>query len=211
MIKIRFLLVQNGGEESCKLHKFFCQSSLYIVVIIRQNFRCCLSQGFGFISSRKIIVGVICLILMSLMPIEETVETRVRTDCLNFDSSQCIQIEKQLSITGRTYWDYTFMGDFRSHCSSRLHKISYFNLITNVLLHFVRDITYGVCWQRYEKRLEQKNGRRNVNVGVRLWSMWPSEWLVIACDMHPAEFFIPFHVSCCCCKVLCVFRKFSAC
>ena len=47
---------------------------------------------------------------MSLMPIEETGETRGRTDCLNFDLSQCIQIEKQLSIIGRSHWDYTFMG-----------------------------------------------------------------------------------------------------
>ena len=28
------------------------------------------------------------------MPIEETVETRVRTDCLNFDVSLCIQVKK---------------------------------------------------------------------------------------------------------------------
>ena len=28
------------------------------------------------------------------MPVEETDETRVRTDCLNVDVSQCIQIKK---------------------------------------------------------------------------------------------------------------------
>jgi len=36
--------------------------------------------------------------LLPLMPIEETGETRVRTDCLNFDVSLCIQIKKQNSI-----------------------------------------------------------------------------------------------------------------
>jgi len=32
------------------------------------------------------------LCLLSLMPIEETGETRVRTDCSNFNVSICIQI-----------------------------------------------------------------------------------------------------------------------
>ena len=175
MIKISFLLVQNGAEETCKLHKFFCQNSLYIVVVIRQYVGCCLSQGFGFISSCKIIVGVICMILMSLMPIEETGETRVRTDCLNFDSSHCIQIEKQLSITGRSHWDYTFMGDFRSHCSSRLHKSSFFNFNNKCTptiserYHLRRMLT--ALW----KTPWATKGRQNVNVSVWLWSMWPSE------------------------------------
>jgi len=43
------------------------------------------------------------------MPIEETGETRVRTDCLNFNVSLCIQILKN-SIRGRRYWDYIFCG-----------------------------------------------------------------------------------------------------
>jgi len=30
------------------------------------------------------------------MPTEETGETKVRTDCLNFDVSLCIQIKKQI-------------------------------------------------------------------------------------------------------------------
>jgi len=47
--------------------------------------------------------------LLSLMPLEETGETRVRTDCLNFDDSLCIQIKKQISIRGRRQWDYIFM------------------------------------------------------------------------------------------------------
>jgi len=48
--------------------------------------------------------------LLSLMPIEETGETRVRTHCLNFDVSLCIQIKKQISIRGRRHWDYIFAG-----------------------------------------------------------------------------------------------------
>jgi len=43
------------------------------------------------------------------MPLEETGETRVRTDCLNFDFSLCIQIKKQTSIRGRRHWDYIFV------------------------------------------------------------------------------------------------------
>ena len=42
----------------------------------------------GSISSYKIIVSVyVYLILLSVMTVEKTVETRVRTDCLNFDVS----------------------------------------------------------------------------------------------------------------------------
>jgi len=33
-----------------------------------------------------------------------------------------------------------------------------------VLLQLVRDITNGVCHQRYEKRLEQKKGHPDVDV-----------------------------------------------
>jgi len=32
------------------------------------------------------------------MPLEETGNTRVRTDCLNFDVSLCMQLKKQVSI-----------------------------------------------------------------------------------------------------------------
>jgi len=80
---------------------------------------------------------------MSLMPIEETGETRGRTDCLNFDLSQCIQIEKQLSIIGRSHWDYTFMGILALAAGQDCTKFP--NLITNVLLQLVRDIINGVC------------------------------------------------------------------
>jgi len=36
--------------------------------------------------------------LMALIPIEESGETRLRTDCFNFDVSPCIQIKKQISF-----------------------------------------------------------------------------------------------------------------
>jgi len=40
------------------------------------------------------------------------------------------------------------------------------SLITNVLLQLVRDIIYEVCYQRYEKRVEQQKGVQNFNVCV---------------------------------------------
>jgi len=39
------------------------------------------------------------------------------------------------------------------------------SLITNVLVQLVKDIINGVCYQRYEKRLEQQKGRPNVEGG----------------------------------------------
>jgi len=61
------------------------------------------------VSSYKIIVVVIYRTLLSLMPIEETRETRVRTDCLNFDVSLCVQIKnkfhlKKEGIENIFYW-----------------------------------------------------------------------------------------------------------
>jgi len=44
-------------------------------------------------SSYKIFVVVTYIIVLSIMHTEETGETRVRTDCLNFDVSLCIQIK----------------------------------------------------------------------------------------------------------------------
>ena len=38
------------------------------------------------------------------------------------------------------------------------------SVMTNVLLQLVKDIINGVCYQRYEKRLEQQKGCSNVNV-----------------------------------------------
>ena len=40
------------------------------------------------------------------MPIEENGETRVRTVCINFDASPCIQIINQISDRGRRHWVY---------------------------------------------------------------------------------------------------------
>ena len=48
--------------------------------------------------------------LLSLMPIEETGETRVRNDCLNFDVSLCIQTKKQISVIERSHWNYVLVG-----------------------------------------------------------------------------------------------------
>jgi len=39
------------------------------------------------------------------MLLEEAGETRVKTDCLNFDVSLCIKIKKQILIRGRRHWD----------------------------------------------------------------------------------------------------------
>jgi len=40
----------------------------------------------------------------------------------------------------------------------------FYSLITNVFLQLVKDITNGVCYQRYEKRLEQQKGCPNIEV-----------------------------------------------
>jgi len=52
----------------------------------------------------KIIVGVIYIMLLSLMPVEETGETRVRTDFFNVDVFLCIQIKKQFLTRVRRHW-----------------------------------------------------------------------------------------------------------
>jgi len=48
--------------------------------------------------------------LLALMPTEETGETKVRTDWLNFDVSLCIQIKKQISVIEKSHWKYVFVG-----------------------------------------------------------------------------------------------------
>jgi len=96
------------------------------------------------------------------MPTEETGGTRVRIDCLNFDASLCTQIKKQISIRGRRHWEYIVCGILDL---AAVHDCTKFpKLITNVLLQLVRDIINGVCYQRYERRLEQQKGRPKVNV-----------------------------------------------
>ena len=63
--------------------------------------------SIGFISSCKIIVRVVWC--YCLMPIEETGEARVRTDCLNFDVCLRILIENIL-IVGRRHQEYISLG-----------------------------------------------------------------------------------------------------
>jgi len=53
-------------------------------------------------------VGVVYIMLLSLMPIEETVKKGLGL-IVNYGVSVCIQINKQISIRGRR-WDYTFVG-----------------------------------------------------------------------------------------------------
>jgi len=48
-------------------------------------------------------LSVLYIMLLSSMLIEATGETKVRTDCLNFDVSLYIQIKKQISIRGRRH------------------------------------------------------------------------------------------------------------
>ena len=102
------------------------------------------------------------IILLSLMPIEETDSTRVRTDCLHFDVSLCIQIKKQISIRGRSHWNCIFCDILDPPAVQDCTKLR--DLITNVLLQLVRDIINGVCYQRYEKRLEQQKRHPNANI-----------------------------------------------
>jgi len=64
------------------------------------------------------------------MSVEETGETRVRTDCLNFDVSNAYKIKKLLEAL-RLY----FLWDFKSHCSSRCTKFN--RLMTNALLQLL--------------------------------------------------------------------------
>ena len=83
------------------------------------------------------------------MPIYETGETKVRSDCLNFGVSLCIQIKKEaLGLYFCGILDPAAVQDWTKFPS----------LITNVLLQLTRDIINGVCYQRYEKHLEQQKG-----------------------------------------------------
>ena len=84
------------------------------------------------------------------MPIYETSETKVWTDCLNFGVSLCIQIKKDaLGLYFCGILDPAAVQDWTKFPS----------LITNVLLQLVRYIINGVCYQRYEKHLEQQKGQ----------------------------------------------------
>jgi len=68
----------------------------------------------------------------------------------------------QISIWGRRHWDYIFCWILDPAAVQDCAKFP--SLLTNVLLQLVRDITNGVCYQRYEKRLEQQKGHPDVNV-----------------------------------------------
>jgi len=85
------------------------------------------------------------------MLIYETGETKVRTDCLNFGVSLRIQIKKE------TLGLY-FCGILYPAAVQDWTKFP--SLITNVLLKLARDNINGVCYQRYEKHLEQQKGRQ---------------------------------------------------
>jgi len=79
----------------------------------------------GFICSYEIIVGVIYIILLCVMSTEVTSETRVMTDCLNFDVSLCIAYNvKNKFQLGEEGIGIIFLWDFRPRYSSRLHKIT---------------------------------------------------------------------------------------
>jgi len=48
--------------------------------------------------------------LLALIPIGETGETRLRTDCLNFDVYLCIQIKTQISFGEESIGIIFFVG-----------------------------------------------------------------------------------------------------
>jgi len=56
------------------------------------------------------------------MPIEETGEKKVRTDCLNFDVFYAYKLKNKFQLEEEGI-RIIFLRDFRSRCSSILHKI----------------------------------------------------------------------------------------
>jgi len=60
------------------------------------------------------------------------------------------------------------------------------SLITNLLLQLVRDIinVNGVCYQRYDKRLEQQKGRPNVNICAAEENLEQKLYLLSVFDYH---------------------------
>jgi len=87
------------------------------------------------------------------MPTEETGETRVRTDCLNFDVSLCIQLKNKFQLEEEGMRNI-FCGILDPVTVQDCTKFP--SVITNVLLQLLRDIINGVFYQRYEKGLEQQ-------------------------------------------------------
>jgi len=52
----------------------------------------------------------------------ETGETGIRTDCLNFDVPYAYELKNKFQLEEGI--GIIYLWDFRSRCSSRLHKIS---------------------------------------------------------------------------------------
>ena len=97
------------------------------------------------------------------MPIEETGETSIRTDCLNFDVSLRIHAKKfqKIKLQEEDIEIIFFVG-FQIPLQFKVQH----SLLTNILLQLVRDIINGICCQGYEKHLEQQKVRPNVNICV---------------------------------------------
>jgi len=83
------------------------------------------------------------------MPIYETGETKVRTDCLNFGVSLCIQIKKEA-------FGLYFCGILDPAAVQDWTEFP--TLITYVLLQLTRDIIVYVT--SVMKNLEQQKGRQ---------------------------------------------------
>jgi len=79
--------------------------------------------------------------LLSLIPTEESGETRVGTDCLNFGVSLCIHIKEQIAVRGRKDWSYICKILDTAAVQDRTNVPT---LIPNVLRQSVRDIIKGV-------------------------------------------------------------------
>jgi len=86
---------------------------------------------------------------------------RVSTDCLSFEVYLCIQIKKTNFNKRKRHWDYIF-GNLDIAAVQDCTKFP--SLITNVILQLGRCIINGVCYQRYEKRLEKQKDRPIVNI-----------------------------------------------
>ena len=85
----------------------------------------------------------------------------VRTDCLNFDVSLCIQIKNKFQFEEKGIV-ILFLWDFFSAAVQDCTKRP--SLIKNVPLQLVRNTINAVRYLRPEKRLEKQKDRPNVNV-----------------------------------------------
>jgi len=62
------------------------------------------------------------LYIQCYLPMGETGETGIRTDCLNFDVPYAYELKNKFQLEEGI--GIIYLWDFRSRCSSRLHKIS---------------------------------------------------------------------------------------